>query len=111
MKVSLTRMGGVTVLAPKGAIAQEAVADFAASVEEERAKSDGRLVIELSEVSFFDSQGIETLWDFADRQRDGGQTAKVAAVPELCREIFELTGVAKSLDCFDTAQSAAKSFL
>ena len=67
--------------------------------------------MDFSQVSFLDSRGLEVLWDLADRQREAGQTTKLAAVPELCREIFELTGIAEALDLFDSPESAVKSFL
>ena len=111
MKIDNQRMGSVTVLAPRGAIAQDDVDAFADCVEEHRNKTNGRMVMDFSRVSFLDSRGIEVLWDLADRQREAGQTTKVAAVPELCREILELTGIAGQLDLFDSPESAVKSFL
>ena len=68
-------------------------------------------VLEFSQVPFMDSRGLETLLDLADRQQESGLTTKVAGVPELCREIFELTGVSQRLDLFDSAESAVRSFL
>lgn len=104
-------MGSITVLSPSGAIAQAEAQEFASTMEEHRLKTNGRLVVDFSEVSYLDSQGVEAVWDWADRQQEHGQTAKLAGVAELCREIFELTGVAERLDMFDTAESAVRSFL
>ena len=111
MKLDVQRMGSVLVLSPRGAVAQEDVEVFAAAVDEHRKRSNGRLVLELSQVPYFDSRGIETLWDFADRQQETGQSTRVASVGELCREIMELTGVAGQLDFYDNAESAVRSFL
>jgi len=111
VRIDLHRMGSVTVLSPRGAIAQVDVDEFNGVVEEYRHKTNGRMVLEFSQVSFLDSRGVEVLWDLADRQREAGQTTKLAAVPELCREIFELTGIAGHLDLFDTAESAVRSFV
>ena len=111
MRIDNQRMGSVTVLAPRGAIAQDDADVFAGSIEEHRNKTNGRMVLDFSQVSFLDSRGLEVLWDLADRQREAGQTTKLAAVPELCREIFELTGIAEALDLFDSPESAVKSFL
>ena len=104
-------MGSVTILSPRGAIAQDDVDAFVRRVEEFRNKTNGRLVLNFSQVSFLDSRCVEELWDLADRQRDAGQTTKIAAVPELCREILELTGIAEHLDLFDSPESAVRSFL
>ncbi len=111
MKIDMQRMGSVTVLSPRSAITQGEVDDFANVLEENRRKTNGRMVLEFSQVPFLDSRGVEVLWDLKDRQRESGQTTKIAAVPELCREIFELTGIAPHLDIFDSAESAVRSFL
>jgi anti-anti-sigma factor len=104
-------MGSITILSPRGAIAQDDVEAFARAVEDQRNRTNGRLVLDFSQVSFLDSRGIESLWDFADRQREAGHTVRIAAVPELCREILELTDIAGQLDLFDSTESAVRSFL
>ncbi len=111
MKIDVQKMGSVMVLSPRAAIAGGEVDEFAHILEDYRRKTNGRVVVECSQIPFLDSRGIEALWDLADRQRKSGQTAKLAAVPELCREIFELTGISPHLDLFDSAESAVRSFL
>jgi anti-anti-sigma factor len=111
VKTDIQKLGSVTIVSPRSAITQGEVEGFAALLEEHRHKSNGRLVLEFCQVPFVDSRAVEVLWDFADQQRAGGQTAKLAGVPELCREILELTGVAAHLDLFDSSESAVRSFL
>lgn len=111
MKIDVHQMGSVTVLSPHGAIAQDEVDSFAQVLEDRRCRSSGRLVLDFANVAFLDSRGVEAVWDFADRQREGGQTTKLAAVPELCREILELTRLAEHLDIFDACESAVRSFV
>ena len=111
MKIDVHRMGSVTVVSPRGAVAQDDVDEFAATVENVRQKTHGRLVIELSQVPYFDSRGVEVLWDLADQQREAGQAMRVAAVPALCREIFELTLISDRLDLYDSPESAVRSLL
>lgn len=111
MKIDIDRMGSVTVLSPRSAISQDDVQDFVNTVEDSLQSSNGRLVLEFSQVTFMDSQGVEALWDLVDRQREAGQSAKIAAVPEICREIFELTGIGEQIDMFDSAESAVRSFI
>lgn len=111
MKVDIQKLGSVTVLSPRGAVSHDDAEKFEKLLEEHRNRSNGRIVLELSQVPVMDSRAIEILWDFADRQLATGQTARMAAVPELCREIFELTGVAAQLDMYDSSESAVRSFL
>lgn len=111
MKIDVHQMGSVAVLTPHGAIAQDDVDPFARAAEEHRCRCNGRIVFDFGNVAFLDSRGVEALWDLADRQRESGRPTKLAAVPELCREIFELTGVAGQLDLFDTPENAVRSFM
>lgn len=111
MKLDIQKLGSVTVMSPRGAISQEDAEKFEQLLEEHRNRTNGRLVLEMSQVPLMDSRAIEVLWDYADRQQAAGQTAKLAAVPELCREIFELTGVAGQLDLYDSSESAVRSFI
>jgi anti-anti-sigma factor len=111
VKVDIQRLGSVTVISPRGAISQEESEHFEQLLEEHRLRTNGRVVLEFSQVPLVDSRAVEVLWDFADRQRATGQMAKLAAVPELCREIFELTGVAQQLDLYDSSESAIRSFI
>ena len=111
MKIEAQKMGSVMILSPRAAVSGGEVNDFSAAVEDYRRKTNGRIVLEFSQVPFLDSNGIEALWDLSERQREAGQTMKLAAVPELCREIFELTGISPHLDLFDSAESAVRSFL
>ena len=111
MKIETTQMGSVLVLTPQGAVAQDDVDEFACLMEDHRRKTNGRLVLDMTQVSFLDSRGVEAIWDFADHQHESGQTTKLAAVPELCREILELTGVGSQVDIFDSCESAVRSFV
>lgn len=99
------------MLAPRGSVTHDESEKFESLLEDHRNRTNGRLVLELSQVPALDSRAVEALWDFADRQRSAGQTAKLAAVTELCREILELTGVAPHLDMYDSSESAVRSFI
>lgn len=111
MKVDIQKLGSVTVLSPRGAVTHEETEKFEQLLEDHRVRTNGRLVLEMSQVPVLDSRAVEVLWDYADRQRVAGQVAKLAAVTELCREIFELTGVAPHLDMYDSSESAVRSFI
>jgi anti-anti-sigma factor len=111
VKVDIQKLGSVTILAPRGAVTLDESEKFEQLLEDHRTRTNGRLVLELSQVPVLDSRAVEVLWDFADRQRSAGQAAKTAAVTELCREILELTGVAPHLDMYDSSESAVRSFI
>lgn len=110
MKIDVRQMGSVTVIAPQGPIAQDDVKDFVRTTTEQREATGGRLVLDFAKVAFLDSAGVEAVWDLSDHLQESGRAAKLAGLPEICREILELTGLARDLDLFDTTESAVKSF-
>lgn len=111
MKINVSQMGSVTVISPQGALAQDDVEEFVRVLATHLQRTKGRLIIDMEGVSFLDSNGVEAIWDFADRLHEAGHTTKLASVPELCREILELTSVSDHLDIYDTCESAVRSFV
>lgn len=111
MKIDRLKMGSVGVIAPHGAITQAEADELTAAIETTRQPAAGRVVLDMGDVPFVDSKGLETLLDFADRQRSAGQTAKLAGLNETCREIMDLTELLGEFEVFDSVDSAVRSFL
>lgn len=111
MKIDRLKIGSVGVIAPHGAITQAEADELTAAIETARQPSAGRVVLDMSDVPFADSRGLETLLDFADRQRSAGQAAKMAGLGETCREIFDLTDLLGKFEMFDSVDCAVRSFL
>ncbi|BAM04970.1 STAS domain-containing protein [Phycisphaera mikurensis] len=105
------RIGGVTVLAPRGSLTGEAAASFAELLAEEEVRTLGRLVVDLSGVAALDSIGLESLVDAAGRLEDGGLTLRLCGATSAIATILEITGQHEAFDHHDDAEDAARSFL
>ncbi|HSW47084.1 MAG TPA: STAS domain-containing protein [Phycisphaerae bacterium] len=111
MKIDRLRVGSVGVVAPHGAITQAEADELVAAIESTRQSAAGRIVLDMSDVPYADSRILETMLDFADRQRSDGQAAKLAGLTETCREILDLTELLGEFEVFDSVDSAVRSFL
>ncbi len=111
MKLHQQRHGAVTLLKPDGPISESAVVEFERALRELLGSNLGRVVVDMSEVPFIDSKGLEALLDISDTLGDSGQALKLCAVNKTVRQIFELTELDSNFDHFDTINSAVRSFL
>ncbi|MBX3316572.1 MAG: STAS domain-containing protein [Phycisphaeraceae bacterium] len=111
MKIDEQAHGAVTVIRPRGPIAQQDAAVFAAAVRGASQRTLGRLVIDASDVPFLDSKGLEAILDLADELADMGQSLRVCGVCETVREALDLTEILESLEQFEDVSSAVRSFL
>ena len=69
----------------------------------------GRLVVDLSEVAFMDSNGIRFLLQAREHARRCGATYVVVRGPDEVMRVLELVGLDEQLDIVTPAQSAAIS--
>jgi anti-anti-sigma factor len=111
VRIDTKCVGTVNVLVPQGPLVDE---DAEAFIEVVKARLDApnpRFVLEMHNVPYFDSRGIEGLVEAADELRQRGGRLRLASVPQTCREVLELTGQAQRFEFFDEAHDAVRSFL
>lgn len=111
MRVDEQTHGAVTVVRPRGPISQSEAEGFAISVRGAAMRSLGRLVIDVADVPYVDSKGLECIMDLADEMGQNGQTLKLCGVCETVREAMDLTDVLQSVEQFEDVSSAVRSFL
>ena len=111
MNIEVKRVGTVDVIVPHGPLVDEDAESF---IEKMMAKLDAanpRFVLDMGDVPYLDSRGIEGIVDAAlDLQQRGGRL-RMAAASGTCREVLELTGQSGRVEFFDDAQNAVRSFL
>lgn len=109
MKVDSEPFGLVTVVTPHGPLTRDELADFVTATEDAVVAKDGRVVLDMHDVPYLDSGGIEALLTLC-----GAAGAlvrpRLAQLEETCREALSLTAVLDKLDVFDTVESAVRSF-
>jgi anti-anti-sigma factor len=110
MKVDTTPHGMVTVVVPHGPLVADELSDFRRAVESATQRHGGRVVIDLADVPYLDSGGIETLLNLYTAQRWSTGGTKLAKLTETCREALDLTDVLPRLDVFDNVENALRSF-
>ena len=110
MKVETQPQGMVTVVVPHGPLVADELPDFKQAVEQVTQRRGGRVVIDLSQVAYLDSGGIEALLELDSGQRSSVVGPKLAAITETCREALDLTDALAQLEVFDTVENALRSF-
>ena len=111
MNIECKRVGTVEVVAPKGPLVDEDAERFVALMKDKLTAPNPRLVLDMKEVAYMDSRGIEGLVEAADDLQHRGGRLRLAALTATCREVLELTGQTGRLEFFDETQSAVRSFL
>ncbi|MEW6252981.1 MAG: STAS domain-containing protein [Planctomycetota bacterium] len=109
MKVQKQSHGPVTVLAAHGPLTAEESIDLRRAVETAGASKARHTILDLSDVPFLDSSGIELLLELCGTHLSPHQRPKLAALSETCMEALELTDVLPHLDVFDTVENALRS--
>lgn len=110
MKVDTQLHGSVSVLVPHGPLAGEDVDKFRAQFQAAIEQKSGRVVLDMSDVPYLDSSGIESLLDVCAGQQAASARPRLAQLAETCREALDLTDVLPRLTVFDTVESAIRSF-
>jgi anti-anti-sigma factor len=108
VKVQTQNQGNVTVLALHGPLVTDELVDVRRALQ--TAGGDvRRTVLDMADVPYLDSSGIELLLELCDIHRSPHQRPKMAAVSETCLEALELTDALPRLDVFDTVENAIRS--
>ncbi len=111
MEIQEQRHGAVTVLKPHGALISSDAEQFRARLEEARAKSFGRIVVDASSISYVDSTGLETLVDVTEELADSGHALKLCGLNETIRDVLDLTELVSLFEYYEDINSAVRSYL
>lgn len=110
MKLDTQAHGSVSVVAPHGPLTREEVDDFRRELRTAADQRNGRVVIDMRDVAYLDSAGIEALAETCGERRTNVVRPKLAQLPETCREALDPTNVLGRLHVFDTIESAVRSY-
>lgn len=112
MKTSTNEARGIRVLACKGAMTLGGGADeLDAAFERALAEAGGRIVLDLTRLSYLDSAGVGAVVSCSKHAASSGAVMKVALQRSgPVRRIFEITQLERGFEIFDDADSAAASF-
>lgn len=110
MRIDVQTHGSVAVLVPHGPLTADQVDAFHGKLKGAMDQRQGRVILDLRDVPYFDSRGIETLLQLCGERRSTAQRPTLAHLGETCREALDLTNVLTRLDVFDTVENAIRSY-
>lgn len=108
MKLSTQQHGSVRVVSPHGALAGDDVQVFREETAHNASQSGGRVVLDMQDVPYLDSAGIEALLDTCAAS-GATELMRIANLTETCREALDLTDTLQRLYVFDTVENAIRS--
>ncbi|MBP7049545.1 MAG: STAS domain-containing protein [Phycisphaerae bacterium] len=100
----------VTVVELQGEIDGEVVEPLRNAVTEIAGGQRKGIVLDMSDVSFLDSQGLELLLWVRDYCRQNKIQLRLAGLDENCCKILEITRLQDEFDCHAELAEAVKSF-
>jgi anti-anti-sigma factor len=110
MKVDTQLHGSVSVVVPRGPLAGDDLDDFRRQLRAAIEQKSGRVVIDMSDVPYLDSGGIELLFELCAGPQTGSAHPRLARLGDTSREALDLTDVLVRLTIFDTVESAIRSY-
>jgi anti-sigma B factor antagonist len=84
---------------------------FKASIRELTASGHRRIVLDLGEVAFIDSQGLSALISALKTLRSEGGDLKLVNVPEPIRVVLRITRLARVFETHDRIETALGAFV
>jgi anti-anti-sigma factor len=110
-KCRKTRIGLITFLAPEFPLAEIHVGAFREEIEGCLADREFKIVLDLRQVPYADSAGLEALIDVQESLRKKGGTLKIANPNPICKDALIATRLMEQLEVFSDMEVAGRSFL
>lgn len=110
MKIPWQNYNDVTVVELRGQIDGDSVEPLRNAITEIIAGQRAGIVLNVSEVDFLDSQGLELLLWVRDYCRQNRVPLRLAGLAENCTKILEITRLQDEFDCHAELAEAVKSF-
>lgn len=107
---SRSKQGAVDVISGTVALNLEMCGHLISLVEECLGHGQPRVIIDLKNVPYIDSAGLESLLDVRDRCLEAGGHCKLCAPNHLCQDIFLATGMREEFEILDNVVQGAGSF-
>lgn len=111
MKANLYQVSNTQVLALQEAVTQAECAELRNIVTEGTGIGTPRLAVDLSEVPFIDSAGLELLLQLSREFAGRGGRLKLVALSSNCEEILRLTDLRSRFDTCASVEEATRRTL
>jgi anti-anti-sigma factor len=111
MKLNIQEYNGIKVLELQGELDCEVVGQFKGKIEDLVNSNNNSLVLDMSKVTFIDSEGLEYLLWARDYCNENRIQLRLAAVNDNCDKILEITRLDNEFDRHPDLSEALKSFV
>lgn len=111
MKVTKSQHGAIAILSIAGAVLSEELDTFDAKFEDCISEGIYKIVLDLQNVSFVDSAGLEKILDTASDLGKRGGDLRVSSLNDVCSDIFRTTKMDSLVQVFDDREGALRSLV
>ncbi len=111
MKIDTQSHNDVIIVEMQGELIAEYLQQFQDAVSEIMADSPTGIVLDMTNVGFIDSQGLERLLLLRDDCHKANCQLRLAGLDENCEKILEITRLQLQLDTYEELAEAVKSFV
>jgi len=111
VNIRTTKLGVGIYLQPNGALVEESLGDLRQSVGALDAGQPLHLVLDLRQVPFFDSAGLEYLLDLSIELREAGGSLRLANANSIGRDVLAMTRLDRTIAVHQDLESAGRSFV
>jgi anti-anti-sigma factor len=110
MKINTQNYNEVTVVALQGELDGDVTEKLRKKITDIVARNKSGIVLDMSEVGFIDSNGLEELLWVRDYSSENNCELRLAGLDENCAKILELTRLENEFDRYSELAEAVKSF-
>lgn len=111
MEVIKTQEGSVAILKPMGPLVAGEIDPLDAAFHQLLRQWTKRTVLDMEEVTFLDSAGLELLTQAQRNLHDKGLVLKLCHLNDISQKIVDLTKVSRRFEIYDDTVEAVRSFL
>ncbi|MBN2377532.1 MAG: STAS domain-containing protein [Sedimentisphaerales bacterium] len=111
MQVTVSKEGAVTLVKPVGPIVAGELDELERQLNQLNRSWTKRLVIEMGEVTFCDSSGLELIVKNQREMAERGLKLKLSNLNDMTQEIFDITRLSARFEIFPDVVTAVRSFL
>jgi anti-sigma B factor antagonist len=110
MRIATQDYSDITVVELSGEFTAEFVTFFEESIQQVLGRGQAGIVLDMSNVGFIDSAGLEALLALRNGCHDAARSLKLAALDENCCKVLEVTRLGREFDTYEELAQAVKSF-
>lgn len=109
MGINVNKKKNVVILTVLDDIILDSIQDFYNIIDEQMSLKNYFVVMDISGIDFITSRGLGAIGKAMDTLRKSGGDLKVCAMKPELKKIFDICGLSKILEIFDTEEDAVLS--